>query len=262
MRASGEFSGRKPFGHKPFGHKPFGLAILIPLICLILGACASKESIRKPVYKRGFSQAYVSSTGKRYHVVKRGETLFRIARRYRVSLSELKRLNRITDERDIKVGTKLRLPGRRSKRKASTPRQKPRVAVYTPKTSVKFIWPVKKIKISSRFGIRSSKKHDGVDLRADKGTPIYAAARGKVLLSGKGPSGYGNMIIIKHDRRTITIYAHNHRNLVRVGQIVKQGQKIATIGRTGKATGYHVHFEIRINRKPVNPEKYLKKRRR
>lgn len=231
-----------------------------------MGGCASKDSIRKRVYSRTdssesrskASRAAITKSGKRYHVLKRGETLYRVARRYGVSVADLKKINRIRDERDVKIGTRIYLP--KTRKKSPKKWRRPKSAAYVPRTRVKFIWPLKKVSVSSRFGIRSSKKHDGIDLRAHKGTPIYAAARGKVLFSGKGPSGYGNMIIIKHDKRTISIYAHNRRNLVREGEFVKQGRKIGTVGRSGRATGYHLHFEIRVNRKPVNPEKYLKRR--
>ena len=84
-----------------------------------------------------------------------------------------------------------------------------------------------------------------------------ASADGKVIFSGSGPAGYGKMIIVKHDSRTITIYAHNDENLVSEGQEVRQGAKIATVGNSGRANGYHCHFEMRIDRKPSDPTKYL-----
>lgn len=234
----------------------------------MMGGCASKESIRKHVFngpdssqsssKSSASRPATTQSGKRYHLLKRGETLYKVARRYGVSVASLKKINKIRDERDVKIGTRIYLPKNKGAKKGSKSWRKPKASAYAPRTRVRFIWPIKKVSVSSRFGIRSNKKHDGIDLRAPKGTPIYAAARGKILFSGKGPSGYGKMIIIKHDKRTISIYAHNHRNLVREGEFVKRGRKIATVGRTGRATGYHLHFEIRVNRKPVNPEKYLK----
>jgi len=249
------------------------LAVSIFTASFFMGGCASKESISKRVYKADRSSRSASRSrsakasrkassrrsSKRYHVLKRGETLYKVARHYGVSVSKLKKINKIRDDRDVKIGTRIYLPAKRSGKRASKSRRNSKRSAYTPRTRVRFIWPLKKVDISSRFGIRSSKKHDGIDIRAPKGTPIFAAARGKILFSGKGPSGYGNMIIIKHDKRTISIYAHNHRNLVREGEFVKQGRKIATVGRTGRATGYHVHFEIRVNRRPVNPEKYLRK---
>jgi len=191
--------------------------------------------------------------------MKKGETLYGIAKKYGVSVSAIKRINRIRNERDIDVGRKIYIP-RRSKSGYTKPKQAVRPEYSSLKASVRFAWPVKRVDISSRYGARTNGKHDGIDLRAKKGTPIYAAARGKVIFSGTGPTGYGKMIIIKHDKRTITIYAHNQRNLVKKNQLVEKGRKIGEVGRSGRATGYHVHFEIRINRKPVNPEKYLPRR--
>ncbi|VAX24356.1 hypothetical protein MNBD_NITROSPINAE02-138 [hydrothermal vent metagenome] len=249
---------------------------LVSLFCvtsLLLMAgpsCASKDEIRKPSYKT--SQSYKktaarrsSGSSRRYHVVRRGETLYRIARRYGVTVSSVKRVNRIRDVRDIKIGTRLLIPAKSSSNRRSGARRKKRVAKrYTPppaRSSIRLAWPLKKVKVSSRYGIRSSKKHDGVDLSAPRGTPILAAAPGTVIFSDWGPSGYGKIVIVKHNKQYITVYAHNQKNLIRKGQRVSRGQKIATVGKSGRATGYHVHFELRINRKTVDPERYLPRRR-
>jgi len=94
--------------------------------------------------------------------------------------------------------------------------------------------------------------YNGVDLAAPIGTPIYAAAAGKVIasMSGGYNGGYGNYIIISHGNGTQTLYSHNSKNVVSVGQYVEQGQKIGEIGSTGKSTGPHVHFEIRGAKNP------------
>lgn len=235
------------------------LALLIPSLMAVWPGCASRDAIRKPSYKRGGAGAETpsSASGARYHVIKKGETLYSVARRYGVSVKELKRRNRISDVRDIDAGTRLYIPPRKSRSVRKTPSSSGTKSRSKVSTSAKFIWPVKGGRVVSRFGTRSSGRHDGVDISARKGTTIRAAAEGKIIFSGRGPSGYGNMVIIKHDSRTITIYAHNDRNLARKNEYVKRGQSIATVGRTGRADGPHVHFEIRIDRKPVNPEKYL-----
>lgn len=235
------------------------LALLIPSLLVVWPGCASRDAIRKPSYKRGGAGAEQAADGRgaRYHVIRKGETLYSVARRYGVSVNDLKRLNKIADVRDIDAGTRLYIPSRKSravKRRPASSGTKSRSPVST---RAKFIWPVKGGRVVSRFGTRSSGRHDGIDISARKGTTIRAAAEGKIIFSGRGPSGYGNMVIIKHDSRTITIYAHNDKNLARKNQYVKRGQSIATVGRTGRADGPHVHFEIRIDRKPVNPEKHL-----
>ncbi|VAX22727.1 Peptidase, M23/M37 family [hydrothermal vent metagenome] len=235
--------------------KSVSLLLVFFLPILFFPSCASIDEIKKSTYKRGDTKRTLKA---RTHLVRKGDTLYKIARKYRVSVTDLKKLNRIRDEKDIDVGTRLMIPrAKRISRPPTRKKHKTYTREHRPKTSTRFIWPLKKFRISSRYGIRSSKKHDGIDLAAKKGTRIRSAAAGKVIFSGWGPSGYGKVVILKHAGNAITVYAHNDRNLVRKGARVGKGQSIATVGKSGRATGYHVHFEIRIKRKPVNPEKYL-----
>ncbi len=118
-----------------------------------------------------------------------------------------------------------------------------------------FIWPVQG-EVSSGFGDRNGHPHDGIDIRAEKGTPIHASASGKVVFSDKF-SGYGNLILIEHSKGYFTAYAHNEKNLVKEGSNVKQGDVIAKVGATGNATGYHLHFEVRSESTPMDPMKFL-----
>lgn len=99
----------------------------------------------------------------------------------------------------------------------------------------------------------------GIDLAGRKGEPVLAAADGKVVYSGTGLVGYGNLIILKHNGTYLSAYGHNSKLLVREGQWAKAGQKIAEIGSTGTNRD-KLHFEIRRNGKPVNPLQYLPKR--
>jgi murein DD-endopeptidase MepM/ murein hydrolase activator NlpD len=111
--------------------------------------------------------------------------------------------------------------------------------------------------VSRGFEQSAQHRHDGIDILAAKDSPIRAAADGEVLFSDWGPGGYGRMVILRHQNGLVTLYAHNERNLVQVGQKVRQGESIATVGKTGRATAYHVHFEIRQKTVPVSPLKYL-----
>ncbi|MEG1603821.1 MAG: M23 family metallopeptidase [Cloacibacillus sp.] len=103
--------------------------------------------------------------------------------------------------------------------------------------------------------------HTGADLTAPKGTPVYAALDGVVEVvsnGGAGFRGYGKVIVINHYGKLWTLYSHQSANLVKVGQRVKQGEKIGLVGRTGRATANHVHFEVRNARgTPLDPMKYL-----
>lgn len=117
------------------------------------------------------------------------------------------------------------------------------------------VWPVVEGRISSGFGVRGSGFHEGVDIRAPEGTAVRAAASGRVVFSGN-ISGYGRTIVIYHGDGVSTVYAHNSKNIREAGDKVLQGQLIGYVGQTGRATGSHMHFEVRRGGRPVNPLSY------
>jgi len=123
-------------------------------------------------------------------------------------------------------------------------------------------WPVRSGYITSNFGLRKhpiyrkAKFHTGVDFAGKRGTPVLATADGVVVFSG-WQSGYGRMVELRHMDGLRTRYAHNQKNLVKEGDMVKKGQTIAKLGSTGRSTGPHVHFEVRKNGVAVNPLKYI-----
>jgi murein DD-endopeptidase MepM/ murein hydrolase activator NlpD len=98
--------------------------------------------------------------------------------------------------------------------------------------------------------------HEGIDVVAPAGTPIEAPAAGRVVNAG-WESGYGNTVTIDHGFGVVTKYAHASRLLVRTGQYVKRGERIALVGNTGLATGPHLHYEVHVNGKPVDPLRYV-----
>ena len=118
--------------------------------------------------------------------------------------------------------------------------------------------------ISSGFGIRADpftgarSHHLGVDFDANFGDPVKAAGHGIVSFAG-WKKGYGNTVIVDHGDGYQTLYGHNQRNLVRVGDLVRAGQELAKVGSTGRSTGAHLHFEVRVNGRPVNPMAYLER---
>jgi murein DD-endopeptidase MepM/ murein hydrolase activator NlpD len=114
-----------------------------------------------------------------------------------------------------------------------------------------FAWPVEGA-VSSSFGRRWRGWHRGVDIVATEGTPIYAVAAGVVVVSGIEPR-YGLVVKIEHDHGFMTVYAHNLANSVEVGHRVAAGQEIGNVGQTGRASGAHLHFEIRHEGRAVNP---------
>jgi murein DD-endopeptidase MepM/ murein hydrolase activator NlpD len=120
-------------------------------------------------------------------------------------------------------------------------------------------WPLDAYIVSSEFGERWGKPHKGMDMAADVGEPVYAIADGEVIYAGDGLRGYGNVVILRHDRKTSSLYAHNSELKVKEGDHVTQGTLIALLGSTGHSTGPHVHFEIRDGDTAVNPRNVLPK---
>ena len=121
-------------------------------------------------------------------------------------------------------------------------------------------WPLKSLAVTSGFGNRHGDFHDGLDLKAAGGTPVYAVSEGKIIYAGDRISGYGRMIVIKHAGELSTIYAHNEKLLARKGDNVKRGELIAYSGSSGRASGPHLHFEVRVGVKAINPLYVLPKR--
>jgi len=134
-------------------------------------------------------------------------------------------------------------------------------------TKYRFIWPEPQAQISQRFGPSTfwfeppyngyAHFHTGIDLVEKLGSPVYAADDGIVALVGSSGSGYGTYVVIAHSGGLDTLYGHLSAALVKVGQHVTQGQPVGLEGSTGNSTGPHLHFELRINQKPVDPSPYL-----
>jgi len=176
--------------------------------------------------------------------VKKGESLWSISRDYNVKLEAILAANSITDASKIFAGQQLRIPNVTGSRSNIS----------------NFIWPVRG-RVTSPYGMRvlNGRKefHSGIDIGGPIGTNIIAAESGRVSYAGY-MRGYGNVIILSHEGGYSTVYAHNSVNLVKKGQYIKKGSVIAKVGRTGNATGPHLHFEVRLMGKPLNPLLYLK----
>ena len=210
------------------------------------------------------------------HTVKPGETLYRIAKAYELSVEELMAANGISDPRSLAVGPALLIPGASEVRPVEVaprggeaqpepeealperpppPPHPPGAAEAGPKRGgaqkATLDWPLRGV-LYGRFGKKGSEPHDGIDLAAPEGTPVKTAAEGQVLYAGE-QRGYGLIVIVEHSPELVTLYAHNRDLRVKNGQRVRRGQVIATVGESGKTSGPHLHFEVREGGAPVDP---------
>ncbi|MEE8424826.1 MAG: M23 family metallopeptidase [Elusimicrobiota bacterium] len=122
-------------------------------------------------------------------------------------------------------------------------------------------WPLRYGIVSSEYGRRWGRRHKGVDIAADEGDPVRAAAPGEVIFSSGTTKGYGKVVILRHDNELTSLYAHNSELIAVVGQRVRIGETLAKIGSTGRSTGPHIHFEVRKGTRSLNPRKILPKSR-
>ncbi|MFN8370824.1 MAG: M23 family metallopeptidase [Bacteriovoracaceae bacterium] len=190
-----------------------------------------------------------------YVVIREGENLDHIAQEFNVSKESIQRVN---PEKSFEPGEWIFIPrdqgilGHIMAEKQSNE--------YYDNNDLPLMWPVPSSqRVSSGFGQRHRKHHDGIDIPASVGSHILAAYDGKVIYSGKAIRGFGNLTIISHKNGFYTIYAHARRNYTKKGQFVYQGQVIAQVGNTGRSTGPHLHFEVRKFDTAVNPVPFFGK---
>lgn len=199
--------------------------------------------------------AACSGGGGVYHRVERGQTAYHIARTYGIDTHSLLEENNIDDPRALQPGQMLWIPG------AKGPREVP--SMEFPETSSRLagkrlVMPLNGT-ISSGFGRRNGRMHEGIDILAPGGTPVRAAGYGVVIYAGKKMRGYGKAIVLDHGDDVTTLYGHLRRIRVRSGDAVASGGVIGTVGETGNATTTHLHFELRAGGTAVDPEKYLER---
>lgn len=184
--------------------------------------------------------------GERLHRVRSGESLTAIAARYRLPWQALGSRNRLRNPHKLMVGQVLIVPrshrGRQVVAKGGVE--------YGGK---KFSWPVDG-KLSSYFGMRRGRPHRGIDIKAERGTPVLAARAGKVSFAG-WMRGYGKTVIVNHGKYS-TLYAHLSKIKARRGDWYGRGRVLGLVGATGNATGNHLHFEIRRDGRAINPMTY------
>jgi murein DD-endopeptidase MepM/ murein hydrolase activator NlpD len=233
------------------------------------------------------------------HTIKAGESLYGIARQYRVSLAELQRVNGIDNPLRVKVGTSLQVPGTATATLPAEPapaRELAQEAPATPKiinapnerkvvaarsdqvsdadpvtasapanaiasepTSGRFRWPARG-RVIAAYGRRpDGTQNDGINLALPQGAEVHASEAGKVAYAGNELKGYGNLILIRHDNGWVSAYAHNDQLLVKRDDVVRRGQVIAKAGKTGSVDQPQLHFELRQGSRPVDPMQHLEK---
>jgi len=270
------------------------------LALALLAACPAPRSTVRPAPEALPTEVRDVKGGERaipgvVHVVKKGETLWRIARAYGITPADLMETNGIADPRAVPAGMELFVPGAtrvvevppapgspgpaeaESPEPVPPPRpSRPAGAVPAPAAASPpaapqpaaqaaapsrapgpggLAWPVQGA-LTARFGVRDGERHDGIDLAAPEGTPVAAAADGVVLWTGT-QAGYGRLVILRHPGGLLTIYAHLSDVVVGDGAKVRRGDVIARVGRSGGTDTAQLHFEVRDGTRPRNPLLYL-----
>ncbi len=255
---------------------------LLALVMLLTGACGGPTPVA-PVTDRAKSLRQPESE---YRTVVHGDTLYSIAWESGRDYKGLAALNNIPPPYTIRPGQKIRLypppaaavdekppekPSAKKPEKVEKPATAPAqaeskkppaapTALASPKAGAREFgswgWPAQG-KILSQYSENGTSK--GLDIGVARGQPVLAAANGRVVYQGSGLRGYGQLIIVKHSEEFLSAYEHNDKIFVKEGDVVKRGQRIATVGSTG-TDRVKLHFEIRRNGVPVDPLKYLPKK--
>jgi lipoprotein NlpD len=193
-----------------------------------------------------------------WHIVAEGETSASIARQAGIPLEDFLEINGLRKNDNLDPGRPVFvLASSNEPDKAASAPQVNVAAQGGAGSNAPLRWPVAAPRLSSPFGKRWGKDHDGIDMAAPIGTSVYAAAAGNVIYSGDQVRGYGNMVVLRHTDGLVTVYAHNSLLLVHSGDKVVAGQEIARVGDTGRSTGPHLHFEVRRGDNPQDPMPFL-----
>jgi murein DD-endopeptidase MepM/ murein hydrolase activator NlpD len=209
-----------------------------------------------------------------WYVVRPGDNLWRISQQFGAPVDVIRRVNGVDDVRTLQIGQRLWIPdpkgtggGDGAPPVSAAPARPDTLerrggegwggdcSDAAREHGLRFEWPVLGT-LTSAYGMRRGRPHDGIDIGAPTGTPIQAAEAGKVVFSDK-LGAYGKLVVIKHLGSWATVYAHNDVNLVEEGDFVEKGDLIARVGRTGNATAPHLHFEIRRSNRARDPQACL-----
>jgi len=196
-----------------------------------------------------------TTTGGVYHTVKKGQTLWRIAKTYGVDMQTIAEYNDIYDKNLIYAGQDLFIPGAGKELDVEVYKGGGEEQGDIVVRKGMFVWPTDGV-VYSLFGVRWGVMHSGLDISGKSGTPVLAATDGTVEFAGR-KGGYGNLVVVRHAEDYETYYGHLSVISVKQGDLVKKGDKIGLMGSTGKSTGPHLHFEVRRDNKVRNPLFFL-----
>jgi len=194
-----------------------------------------------------------------YHTVRSGETLWNISKHYDLDVDTLMKANGLKDSGVLEKGQVLMIPtaSREPKYRPETRTRTSTVKIPVSSSKDSFIWPVKG-NIISAFGAKVDKtKNKGLDIGAGEGADVRASKSGVVVYCDDKLKGFGKTVILDHGDNYQTVYAYNSEILVNVGDSIRRNDVIAKVGKTGRAKTPSLHFEIRKNGEPRNPNYYL-----
>ena len=263
--------------------RPAQLMLVLIGASVLLSACTTPRTKPATIVDRSQAESVSSvasvPTPPGYYRVKRGDTVLRIALDQGQSYRDIVRWNNLTDPNLIEVDQLLLVrppagkmtakpltsaaatppttpaPQKMADQRMGEPTAEPKLEAVKPDApppGIRLSWPAKG-KVVEDF---IDGKNKGIDIAGKLGDPIQAASDGRVVYAGNSLRGYGNLVIVKHDNTYLTAYAHNRNLLVKEGDSVRKGQKIAEMGDTD-ANSVRLHFELRVNGKPVDPLPFL-----
>lgn len=214
-----------------------------------------------------------------YHTITKGVTLYRISQAYKIPLGKLMEVNNLSSPTAIKIGQKIFIPGakaaikvepyvplspaeRKNLERSLEAEDRPHPALSSgkgeggnprwPGKTLDIIWPLQGT-INSPYGPRGKRFHSGIDIGSPNYQEVKAAMDGEVILARNSNTGYGQLVVLRHEGGFSTIYGHLNVIIAKEGDAVRQGQAIGGVGSTGKSTGPHLHFEVRHDGRPIDP---------
>jgi lipoprotein YgeR len=240
--------------------KSFACIVHFVFIMIVLSGCATNYSTNMyppPKLKKDLDSLKPDSISKKTtrYTIKKGDTIWKIAKNHGVSTDAIIKTNKIKDVSNVKPGQQLIIPigisdrGTVSARKPST---------YIKKSNESFKWPLRGNILYGFDKWLDGYKNKGIDIQAFHGQAVKASKSGMVALISEAPDGWGKVVVLQHYDGSYTWYAYNSKILVKKGDSVIQSQTIAEAGSTGKAKQNKLHFKIFLNGVPVNPTSHLR----